>query len=53
MRTSQTTGSTQKVSFFRVLYDEISKVPTSRELYIILNWLSFQNKQKAHLSISV
>ena len=39
--------------FYFVLYDEMSKVLISWELYIILNWLTIQNDQKAHLSISV
>ena len=65
MYTPQTTGRAQTcLCFFfgrgggcgRVggdLNDEISRVSMSRELYIILNWLTFQNDQKTHLSISV
>ena len=34
------------------LYDEISKVSISRELYVILDWLTFQNDPTTHLSIS-
>ena len=50
----QATRSAQKMSFFfQVLNDEISKVSILRELHIILNWLTFQNDQKTHLSISV
>ena len=29
--------------FFRALFDEISKVSILGELYIISNWLAFQN----------
>ena len=32
--------------FFRAIYDEVSKVSISRELYVILNWLTFQNDRK-------
>ena len=39
--------------FFRPLYDEISNFSILRELYIILNWPTFENNQKTHLSISV
>ena len=56
MHLPQTTGSARKVSFFsffRALYDEILKVTILQELHIILNWLSFQNSQKTHLSITV
>ena len=53
MYTPQTTGSAQKMPFFWALYDKISKVSISRELYIIINWLTFQNDGKKHLSISV
>ena len=41
------------VPFWGALYYEISKVSISRELYIILNWLAFQNNQKSHLFVSV
>ena len=41
------------VPFWGALSYEISKVSISRELYIILNWLAFQNNQKSHLFVSV
>ena len=39
--------------FFLALYDKISKVSISQELCITLKWLTIQNDQKTHLSISV
>ena len=60
MYTPQITGSAPKMPFFPPdLCDEISikismKVSISRyKLYIILNWLTFQNDRDTHLSISV
>ena len=38
--------------FFQVIYNKISKVSISQELYVI-NRLTFQNYRKTHLSISV
>ena len=32
--------------FYLTLYDEIAKASISRELYIVLNWLNFQNSRK-------
>ena len=50
MYTPQTTGGAQKMPFlfFWILYNDALKVSISRELYIILNWLNFQNYQKTH-----
>ena len=53
MYTPQTNGSAQKMHFFWALYDEISKVSGSRELYIKLNWLPLQNDRKTHPSINI
>ena len=53
MYIAQLTRSAQKMPFFLALYHEILKVPISRELYIILNWLTFQKDRKTNLSISV
>ena len=54
MHFPQKITSAQKMFFFLwALYDEISKVSMSRELYIVLNWLNFQDDRKTHLSISI
>ena len=41
-----------KKCLFQALY-VILKVPISRKLYVILDWLIFQNYQKTHVSISI
>ena len=46
----QTIGSAQKCLFWTLYI--ILKVLISRKLYIILNWLTFQNDRKTCLSIS-
>ena len=38
---------------FLVLCDEVLKVSISRELYVISNWLYFQNDGKTHFYINV
>ena len=38
--------------FLQAFEYEISKAFISRELYIILNGLTFQNEEKTHLAIS-
>ena len=56
MYTSKTARGAKKKYFFcfyLALYDKISKVSVSRELYIVLNWLIIQNNQKTHSSINV
>ena len=54
MYTPQTTGSARKNAFFLfpALHDVISKVSILQQLYIILNWPTFQNDQKTHRSIN-
>ena len=51
MHAPQTTGNAQKMSFSGLICN--FKVPISRKLYVILDWLIFQNYQKTHVSISV
>ena len=47
---SQNKGRTQKkMPFVLFLFGLISKVLISRELYIILTWLTIQNDQKTHI----
>ena len=36
------------IYFFRALYDEISKFSIPQELYIKLNWITFQNDWETH-----
>ena len=50
LHNTQTIGSAQKCLFWTLYI--ILKVLISRKLYIILNWLTFQNDQKTCLSIS-
>ena len=44
----------EKMHFFLfpALHDVISKVSILQQLYIILNWPTFQNDQKTHRSLN-
>ena len=50
MHTPQATGSAQKMFFVGFICNPKASIP--QKLYIILNWLPFQNDEKAHLSIN-